>query len=684
MKLKVYLFVILALAIGFQPMAQSSHQAGKSVNGYIHKSDIKQDKKINYATAGTKNTVFSNEFDVSEEWILINEGEQGTWAIVTETSPNVSDYMGGPMQSATADNGFGEFDGISFLLDGDVAPQNSILEYNGSIDCSSLTDDVVVIFNQRARAFNFDQQFLEVSNDGGVSWVPFELNTELEFNAPAVQGEVTVFVTAIAAGEEDVRVRFRWFSDALSVNPELTPDQVNSFGSGYAWLIDDLVIGSPVENELIIGETFYDDHFETFFEVDGDFFVSDDYTDLQQVSSFEYHTQPDFSTRPFNFACAVTNGGTAEQTGVSLVVTFTDPNEETWTGISDPISLEAGVTDTIRFYNQVPTNWAISGEGSTALENGLYTIDYEIIQDQVDELPGNNVGVSLATRISDESSETGAIIQHENSLTFLAGDGQDIIAGTRYTFTVDDAERIITKIRFALNGESTDGIGEQILLNVRTGGVLDEVTEDNPMNLLFSYEIDEEDAIVYEVQEEDLSLTSTPVWVEVELPTPVIIEPGLIYQAELRLPLFGEELVFVGLTSTRKVSSSVLFDFEAPSGGPQDWFFLGGEVYNLAFGTEQTVDVPTVSYENGIKLVQNFPNPVVDNTMIQFQLDESGTVTFEVFDITGKLVRSENLGNVPALTRQMIDFNRAGLASGTYTYGIVTEKERLTRKMIIQ
>jgi hypothetical protein len=201
------------------------------------------------------------------------------------------------------------------------------------------------------------------------------------------------------------------------------------------------------------------------------------------------------------------------------------------------------------------------------------------------------------------------------------------------------------------------------------------------MNLFFSYTEDE--AVIYEVVEDELSPTSTPVWIEVTLPNPVLIEPGLIYQAEMRLPLFGEELVFLGTTSTRKASSSVLLDFDDLSTGPQGWYFFGGSVYNLAFGTELITSVSDISYESGIKLTQNFPNPVVDNTRIQFQLDEAAAVTFEVFDITGKLVYSEDRGNVPALTNQMVDFNRAGLAAGTYTYGVATESERLTRKMII-
>jgi len=681
MKLKTYILVALASMFGLQTTAQSSQEANKTLHSYIQAPDMQQDAKIDYSTSGAKNTVYTNEFDDETDWTFTNEGEQGTWNIVTEASPNVADFMGA-MQSVTPENGFGEFDGVSFLLDSDdVLPQNSILELNDIIDCSELAD-VAITFNQRARAFNYDENYLEVSNDGGNSWAPFLVNDDLVTNEAAIQGELTIDVTNVAAGQADIRVRFRWASDALAGNPDLTQDQVNSFGSGYGWMIDDLVVSSLPENEVIIGETFYDDHFETFFELGGSYFyASEETTDLDQVTSFEYHTQPDYSTREFNFACGVTNGGALEQTGVTLVVTLTDPDGTAETLSSDPITLAPGVTDTIRFYGQVPANWAINGEAD--LPNGLYEVGFTVVQDQEDEFPGNNVGVSLFTRISDDVTEGGAIIQHENSLTQLGADGQDIISGTRYSFSAGDANRAITKVRFALNDESIDGVGEQIFLNVRTGSVLEEENEDNPMNLFFSYNEDDDDAVIYEVDEDELSPTSTPVWIEVTLPSAVLIEPGLIYQAEMRLPLFGEELVFLGTTSTRKASSSVLLDFDDLSTGPQGWYFFGGSVYNLSFGTELITSVSDISYESGIKLTQNFPNPVVDNTRIQFQLDEAAAVTFEVFDITGKLVYSEDRGNVPALTNQVVDFNRAGLAAGTYTYGVVTESERLTRKMII-
>ena len=164
---------------------------------------------------------------------------------------------------------------------------------------------------------------------------------------------------------------------------------------------------------------------------------------------------------------------------------------------------------------------------------------------------------------------------------------------------------------------------------------------------------------------------------------PVMIEPNRIHQAEILLPSFGDDLIFVGATSTRKASSSVIFDFNEPSTGPQGWFFFGGSVYNIAFVTDAVLDVEEISYESGIKLSQNYPNPVVDNTSIQFQLDKNSNVTLQVFDINGRLVHQENVGLVGALDVRTIDFDASEFAAGTYTYTIATENDRLSSKMTI-
>jgi hypothetical protein len=681
MKLKLYFMGVLASALCLQTVGQSTQKSSEEMGpSYRLTEPSTVNIKRDYSTAGAKNTFYTNEFDDADQWILTSEGEQGEWEITDNENSDLAASVVGEMASASAANGYAQFNGLFFLNNPPVLVQNATIELDETINCLDEAT-VAVTFNQRMIMFNYDRHFLEVSADNGVSWSQFEVNDEYSVNTPfpSFQGERTVDVSEVAAGEEFVRIRFRWLSDPLSEDPTITPDEINSFGAGYGWMIDDLNIASLPVNELIAGETFYDDQFETFWtNADGTFAASEETTDLDQVSSFEYHTQPDYSTKPFNFACIVTNGGSDEQTGVALEVTMTAPDGTVEVFTNDGITVAPGVTDTLRNYGVEPLMWNDPVAGA-------HTLVFRIVQNEVDEFPGNNTGVVLTTRISSDAEDGTAFIQHDNFLTQGVVDGQDITAGTRYTFAEDEStNRVITSVRFALNETSIDGVGEQIFLNVRSGSVLEEESEENPITLYFSYDEDDEDAVTYEVLEEDLSLTSAPVWIEATLPSPVLIQPNLIYQAEMTIPLLGGELVFIGATSTRQSSSSVIFDPDDQSTGPFGYFFFGGSVYNLAFGTENILSVSDVSYESGIKLVQNFPNPVVNNTTIQYQLDETSEVTFEVFDITGKLVHSEDFGNVPALTNQLIDFNRAGLASGTYTYGIVTETERLTRKMIIQ
>ena len=96
------------------------------------------------------------------------------------------------------------------------------------------------------------------------------------------------------------------------------------------------------------------------------------------------------------------------------------------------------------------------------------------------------------------------------------------------------------------------------------------------------------------------------------------------------------------------------------------------------------VNVESVTYESGVQLLQNYPNPAVDNTRIQYRLDETMDITFEVYDMAGKLVYTEDMGNVPAGVVQNIDFNVSALSSGMYTYSIVSENTRVTRKLTVQ
>ena len=91
-------------------------------------------------------------------------------------------------------------------------------------------------------------------------------------------------------------------------------------------------------------------------------------------------------------------------------------------------------------------------------------------------------------------------------------------------------------------------------------------------------------------------------------------------------------------------------------------------------------------------LLQNFPNPFNPETWIPYQLSESADVKINIFDTSGKLIRTIDLGHRQAgiyLDRSTAAFwngrTETGeqAASGTYFYQIKSDKFTQTQKMIL-
>jgi len=84
--------------------------------------------------------------------------------------------------------------------------------------------------------------------------------------------------------------------------------------------------------------------------------------------------------------------------------------------------------------------------------------------------------------------------------------------------------------------------------------------------------------------------------------------------------------------------------------------------------------------KNNFTLYQNQPNPASANTLIQYEIQSSSNVSFEVYDITGRMVLSMNEGNQAAGKHAIvIDANK--LQSGSYFYTLKAGNQKLTKKM---
>src|SRR5690606_15011434 len=85
--------------------------------------------------------------------------------------------------------------------------------------------------------------------------------------------------------------------------------------------------------------------------------------------------------------------------------------------------------------------------------------------------------------------------------------------------------------------------------------------------------------------------------------------------------------------------------------------------------------------EKGVH-VYNYPNPAVDNTTINFELNQSANVTLRVSDISGKQIFTADLGqrNSGANTYMLSTEN---MSSGIYMYTLDVDGVQITRRMVV-
>lgn len=91
---------------------------------------------------------------------------------------------------------------------------------------------------------------------------------------------------------------------------------------------------------------------------------------------------------------------------------------------------------------------------------------------------------------------------------------------------------------------------------------------------------------------------------------------------------------------------------------------------------------PYVGPEN-FALLQNFPNPFNPSTTIEFVLKGNAPVTLEVFDLTGRLVKTLIAREVLGSGLHSIEFDATSLASGVYLYQLTAGRESAVKKMVL-
>lgn len=108
---------------------------------------------------------------------------------------------------------------------------------------------------------------------------------------------------------------------------------------------------------------------------------------------------------------------------------------------------------------------------------------------------------------------------------------------------------------------------------------------------------------------------------------------------------------------------------------------------DLDFGIFVITDMSTAGisdnyFMDGIKLSQNQPNPASSSTIIMYEIETQGTISFEIYDASGRNVFRSDEG-YKAKGKHEIILNTSAFEKGIYFYSLSCGKHRIIKKMII-
>lgn len=261
-----------------------------------------------------------------------------------------------PIPSVTQSNGFIIFDGNYWDDPGnacvgnvgsgtDPGPHTTWI-ITPSVDLSA-TNGAVLTFQQQYRTYQAFTR-VDITTDEGNNWTTI-ISNPYGTQSPQVAW-ASADISTLVAGQSNVRFRF-YYS-----------------GFYYWWLLDDITVYEPNDNDLMISNVRYTNHNELNFEAP--------FIDL------EYDQYPIPYISEFNFGATATNVGYNPQTNAYLNIRIVQDGETEIYNDNTPDALVDPEEIQNLLMPEIFTNPA---------EIGDYEIYFEVIQDQEDETPWNNV-----------------------------------------------------------------------------------------------------------------------------------------------------------------------------------------------------------------------------------------------------------------------------------------------------
>lgn len=387
----------------------------------------------------------------------------------------------------------------------------------------------------------------------------------------------------------------------------------------YGWFVDDVNIVTKPDNDIKTGEN--------------------DWGSL----GLHYHQIPLTQVAPIDFWTKVSNEGSADQTGVQLNV---DVNSGANTGSSAAVTVTPSAPDSI----------GISGL-FTPSANGTYSFTMDITADLVDDVPANNQLTGDSFEVNDY------IYARDTDGTPNAGGGEDGNTPGDYAFEAGSYFD-------AFASEPVYGIDVTIGSGTPDATII--------YGKLYVFDPSAGD-FVYVDETAEYSVTSADASSNANITLPLFTYPNLT-AGSTYLVMVGCYSEFYYGTSGFSPDQTSFITYGGWGGTGGQYYTNGTPMVRLNF--DPSLAIAEVS-ETGAILGQNMPNPFDNNSTINFELANTSDVQFEFVDMTGKIVKTMDLGTL-ANGPHSIQVDATDFASGVYYYSLVSEGSKITSKMIVQ
>jgi len=279
---------------------------------------------------------------------------------------------------------------------------------------------------------------------------------------------------------------------------------------------------------------------------------------------------------------------------------------------------------------------------------GQYDVTFSVSSAEEDQTPNDNSG-SSSFRVSDVTyaRDNGSVASVQNS-----GGGPLIMANGFYvenstmlygiTVALGTGSEIGALVQGELRADNLDDVIATTEEKFITNAMLTPIGGSNFVNLVFN--------------------------------PPVQLQAGIDYMAAVQV--FGD--VRIGRGGVSEPQSSFLY-FEGQAG--LNWYFTTTTpIVRMNF--DQSVGIDELDASNTFGLGQNMPNPANGTTTIPYELKEAGVVSFQMHDVTGKLVMEEFMGSrAPGVYR--FDIGTEHLRDGVYFYTMTVGEARMSKRMIV-